>query len=210
MVAWLRGEALRWRGSARQLSFVLSPGGRMVAIGGTPVVRETFRRLVGGERQALSPEGFGDGCLFWRGRDATRLRPWQRRTWRRSTIWLGTNPYTSLLPDQRVGTLWRELGRRGGEPEAVLSRAHLPSTILPWRVEALSGVMRARLLYAIALARSPELLIVGDLSSFLEKELWYRLLEEWLAATPSRMALLFILPTLSEPLRGLPSISLDF
>ncbi len=206
MTLLLRGEGLRWRNGDGRLDFAIPAGARIIVVGGSPERRLAFRDLIGGRGRG----GFEAGRLFWQGVPAEMLSARRRRAWRRSVAGLWSDPSTSLLPQDRPISLLREVGGRGASVERFVDLAHLPRSAVAWPVSALSGVMRAHLLYALALMRAPALLTIGDLSPFFAEEVWDDLLRRWLERCPPRVALVAFVPRPLPRLEADECISLDF
>ncbi len=209
MEALLRGEGLRWRGGRGELRFAWPQGVRAVTTGGDAVRRAAFRALIGGRIRHFDPEGFTAGEIVWRGQSAERLSRRARRRWQRSVIALATDPHRSLLPSMRVETLLREVGSRGEEADHWLEIAGLPTVVRPWPVRWLSTVRRLQLLYALALARRPALIVLDDFADFIAGEVWAALLSGWMARTPAEIAVVATLQRTPPP-DGVEAISLDF
>ena len=206
MTVLLRGEGLRWHNGGGRLDFAIPAGGRVIVVGGSPERRFAFRDLISGRGRS----GFEGGRLFWQEVPTEQLSVRRRRAWRRSVVGLWSDPYTSLLPHARPLSLLREVGGRRASVERFVELAHLPRSAVMWPVSSLSGVMRAHLLYAMALMRAPVLLIIGDLSPFLAKEVWDDLLRRWLEVCPPQVTLVAFVPCHLLHLEADERISLDF
>ncbi len=209
MAALLRGEGLRWQGGRGELHFEWPQGGRAVTTGGDVAKRAAFRALIGGRVRHFDREGFTAGEVYWLGRSAKRLSRREWRSWQRSAIVLATDPRRSFLPSSRVEVLLREIGSRGEESHRWLEIAGLPRAIRPWPIRWLSTVRRLQLLYALALARQPTLIILDDFAAFIAEEVWRALLRRWMAHTPPNVAVVATLQKTSPP-PGVEVISLDF
>ncbi len=209
MTILIECEGLQWRGGEGQLHFTLPSGARAVTMGGDAMKRAAFRALLGGIVPPTSAKGFSAGEIRWRGKPGSRLKRRERQRWQREAVVLATDPRTSFLPAMRVERLLREIS---GEKEAGrwLIPAGLPTAILPWPVRWLSTTWRLRLLFALALARRPALIILDDFANVIAGELWEDILAGWMRETPETIALIATLDTTPLPAGVEQIISLDF
>ncbi len=186
MTPLVRSEdlALAYAGGARALDGVdltVAPGETLAVIGESGSGKTTFGMALG----RVLPAGAEriSGRLEVAGVDVFAADPADLRRLRREALgFVFQNPMTALDPTMRVGRqLSRALGRRAPESElaALLSRARLeePERLLRAWPHELSGGMAQRVVIAMAIARSPRLLVADEPTASLDASIRDRVMD---------------------------------
>ncbi len=129
-------------------------------------------------RCVLGLESASRGSIMFDGVDITdmaRLRPQERSRVRRGIQIVFQNPYASLNPARRIGSILAEAAEMAGDGrpsratvEQLLARVGLPAGYLRRRPAGLSGGERQRVAIARALAVRPRLIVCDESVSALD------------------------------------------
>lgn len=104
------------------------------------------------------------------------------------------DPLSALDPLFSIGSQMRELGASGAKIEEVLRKVRLPLEKMSLKSypHELSGGMRQRLVIAMALLRSPKLLIADEPTSSLDPLLQYQMMELFRELHREGMTFIFV------------------
>ncbi len=150
----------------------VAPGESVGLVGESGSGKTTLARCV------LGLESAGDGHIVFDGVDIThmeRLRAAERSRVRRGIQIVFQNPYASLNPARRIGSILAEAAEMAGDDaasrptvEQLLGRVGLPAAYAGRRPAGLSGGERQRVAIARALAVRPRLVVCDESVSALD------------------------------------------
>jgi len=192
--------ALAYAGGARALDGVtlsVAPGETVAVVGESGSGKTSFGMALG-RVLPVGAERVG-GRLTVDGVEVFDAAPERLRALRRDTLgFVFQNPMTALDPTMRVGRqLARATGRRAPEAElaALLARARLdePERVLRAWPHELSGGMAQRVVIAMAIARSPRLLVADEPTASLDASIRDKVMDTLAALSAEAGAALVVL-----------------
>jgi peptide/nickel transport system ATP-binding protein len=150
----------------------ITPGESVGLVGESGSGKTTLARCV------LGLESATGGSIVFDGVDITdlrKLRTEERARVRRGIQIVFQNPYASLNPARRIGSILAEAAEMADDGdrdqatvEGLLKRVGLPTTYMPRRPAGLSGGERQRVAIARALAVRPRLIVCDESVSALD------------------------------------------